>query len=206
MKCLAFDLGKVLFDFDYNIAIGRIKDKITASPQDIIDALFYKDFGTDFERGLISPQDFFIKFTKEFGASIDYDEFVHIWCEVFWPKTKMIDLVKKLKDTYPVYLISNINELHFDYLKENYPEVFSLFEGLILSYKVGSVKPEVEIYKELKGISGCPYTSIIYIDDRSDLIDGAKSLGLNCIKFDNFYQLVGDLKRYNVFIPAALQP
>ena len=204
MKCLAFDLGRVLFDFDYNIALNRIKDRVKTSPQDIINALFYKDFGTDFEKGFISSKDFFRKFVKEFGADIDYDEFVRIWCEVFWPKDDMIDLVKRLRSAYRVYLISNINELHFNYLKENYPDVFSLFEGLVLSFKARAVKPEVRIYKELQNISGCPYGSIIYIDDRGDLIDEAKRFGLNCIKFNSFYQLVDGLKKYSIFIPAVL--
>jgi len=206
MKCLAFDLGRVLFDFDYNIALDKIKDKIAVSPQDIINALFYKDFGTDFEKGLISPENFFKKFVEEFGADINYSEFVKIWCEMFWPKNDMIDLVKKLRTAYRVYLISNINELHFNYLKENYPDVFSFFEGLVLSFKVKAVKPEIEIYRELKNISGCPYGNIVYIDDRNDLVDEAKCFGLNCIKFDSFRQLVGELKKYDVFIPVGLQP
>jgi len=204
MKCLAFDLGRVLFDFDYNIALDRIKDRVKTPPQDIINALFYEDFGTDFEKGLISPENFFKKFVKEFGADINYNEFVKIWCEVFRPKNDMIDLVKRLRAAYRVHLISNINELHFNYLEGNYPDVFSLFEGLVLSFKVKAVKPEVRIYKELKAVSGCPYGSIIYIDDRGDLIDEAKRFGLNCIKFDSFYQRVDDLKKYSIFIPAVL--
>ena len=205
MKCLAFDLGRVLFDFDYNIALGRIKDRVKVSPEDIINALFYKDFGTDFEKGLISSKDFFKKFVKEFGADIDYDEFVRIWCEVFWPKNEMIDLVKKLRTAYHVYLISNINELHFEYLKENYPDVFTLFSGLVLSFKVKAVKPQIEIYEELKNTSHCSYGDIIYIDDREDLIGEAKHFGLNCIKFDNLPQLVNDFKEYDVFVPVVLQ-
>ena len=204
MKCLAFDLGRVLFDFDYNIALDKIKDRITTSPQKVINALFYEDFGTDFEKGLVSPKSFFIKFVNEFGADIDYNEFVKIWCEVFWPKNDMIELVNRLKTVYEVYLISNINELHFEYLKENYPYVFSLFKGLVLSFKVKAVKPQIEIYEELKNMSGCSYDNIVYIDDRSDLIGEAKNFGLNCIKFDNLHQLVNDFRKYDVFVSNAL--
>ncbi len=202
MKCLAFDLGKVLFDFDYGIALDKIKDKVDVLPDDIVNALFYKDFGTDFEKGLIDGRGFYKKFVEEFGARITYDEFVELWCGIFWPIEEMIELVRKLRTAYPVYLISNINELHFNYLKVRYPDVFSLFKGLVLSFKVKAVKPQIEIYNELKNMSHFSYRDIIYIDDREDLIDKAKSFGINSIRFSNISQLISSLKSYSVSIPG----
>jgi len=44
-KVFAFDLGKVLFDFDYNIALEKIKDKIGLPMEEVIKELFDNDFG-----------------------------------------------------------------------------------------------------------------------------------------------------------------
>jgi putative hydrolase of the HAD superfamily len=189
MKCFAFDLGRVLFDFDYSIALEKIKDKIGVSAEKITQELFYNNFADDFEKGLISDYDFYLKFKNEFHAALDYQEFITIWCDIFTPKYEVIDLVSKLRVIYPVYLISNINELHFNFLHQQYPQVFTLFDGLVLSFRTKSLKPETQIYAELKRMSGRDYEKIIYIDDRQDLIAKAKDLSLNCIKFTDFKAL-----------------
>jgi hydrogenase maturation protease len=202
MKCLAFDLGRVLFDFDYSIALNKIKDKIGVSAEKIIHELFYNNFATDFEKGVTAAYDFYLKFKKEFRAEIGYEEFIEVWCDIFSPRYETIDLVDKLRIIYPVYLISNINELHFNFLYKKYPQVFSLFDGLILSYKVKSLKPEKKIYAELKKVSKREYEQIIYIDDRQDLIKEAKDFKLNCILFSDLAKLMNSLHTLEIFIPS----
>ncbi|MDD5195376.1 MAG: HAD hydrolase-like protein [Candidatus Omnitrophica bacterium] len=202
MKHLAFDLGKVLFDFDYAIALNRIKARIGVSVETIIEELFKNNFALDFEKGLLSPQDFYIKFKREFISSVSYDEFVDIWSDIFTPKKDVIELIENLRPAYPLYLISNINKLHFEYLNRKHMEVFALFDKLILSYKLKSVKPETKIYSELIKISGAEYRDITYIDDREDLIQEAAKLNLNCIRFDNFEQLKKDLDKSGIYIPG----
>jgi len=199
-KVLAFDLGRVLFDFDYNIALEKIKDKIGMSIEEIIRELFNNDFGLSFEKGEVSPEEFYSSFKKTFKATLSYEYFVDIWCKIFSPKKDVIGLVRYLKGRYPLYLISNINELHFEYLFKEYWEVFSLFNELILSFKVKSVKPEKAIYQVLKDTAGVRFQDIIYIDDREDLITKAKDYGLQCLQFTDFNKLLGDLKNLGVFV------
>ncbi len=202
MKCLAFDLGRVVFDFDYNHAIHRMEGKIDTSLEDIINALFYKDFGADFERGLISASNFYNKFIEAFKANISFDEFKSIWCEIFWPKEEVIEFIKRISSIYRIYLISNINELHFNYLQDKWSDVFSLFDGLVLSFKVGAIKPHPKIYQELNRVSNSPYEDIVYIDDREDLIEEAKKLGLKTIRFNDLDGLTAALEEYDIFCPS----
>lgn len=202
MKCFAFDLGKVLFDFDYNIALKKIESKIEVSSQEIIHQLFLKDFAKDFEKGLVSASQFYEKFKNAFKLSVGYEEFIDIWCDIFSLNKDVANLIERLSYVYPVYLISNINELHFEYLYKNYPDIFSFFDGLILSYKVKSLKPEKEIYRQLKDISGYEYENIIYVDDRTDLICEAKELNLKCINFTGLNELLAQLQPHDIAIPA----
>lgn len=201
MKVFAFDLGQVVFTFDYTIAFKKLEGRTTVSSEIIIDKLFYADFATDFEKGLICGNRFYQKFKDEFKVSLNYDEFVLIWCDIFFPQQSVIDLIGYLRKAYPIYLISNINELHFDYLYKNYPDVFSLFNDLILSFKEKAVKPQIEIYEALRKISRQSYENIVYIDDRLDLISQAKLLNMHCIQFKNFSQLIADLQTLNITIP-----
>ena len=194
VKAIAFDLGNVLFSFDYAIALDKINENFKLTKNDVINKLMHTDFTISFEKGLISPRDFFKKFNKAFFLDLAYDRFVDIWCKIFTPKEEIIDLARALSEKYPLYLISNINQLHCDYLRRKYKDVFSLFKGLILSYEVKSVKPELKIYEYLKELAGVDFENIIYIDDRKDLIEPAKQLNLQCIQFENRQKLIEALR------------
>ena len=200
MKVLAFDLGNVIFGFDYTIAFKEIKHKMEASIEKIIEEFYCHDFTLPFEKGLVSGHDFYLDFKRTFSANFDYQEFIDIWCKIFFPVPEVIELVRKLKKKYSIYMISNINELHFNYLYKEYPEVFSLFDDLILSFRVKSIKPEAKIYRALKEAAGEEFNNIIYIDDRADLIEAAKQLQLNCIQFIDHKKLIDDLRLLDIIV------
>jgi len=198
-KAFAFDLGRVLFDFDYSLALEKIKEKLGVSPNCVIDALFFDNFALDFEKGIISGYDFYLRFKESFKAKISYSEFIDSWCRIFSPNKEVIELVKRLRLLYPVYLISNINELHFNYLYQQWKEIFLLFDKLFLSFKIKAVKPEKRIYEELFKEGFLP-EEIIYIDDRQDLIEKGRRLGLKCIQFKNLNDLIKDLRKERMYI------
>ena len=200
MKAIAFDLGKVIFDFDYNIALDKIKDKVNVSKDKIIEEIFFNNFGLEFEKGLQSSNEFYLEFKNKFSASLNYNEFAGAWSNIFSPKIEIIEVIKKLNMRYPLYLISNTNELHFGYLYSEYRKVFSMFDELILSFKVKSVKPDIKIFSILKEMSGIEFKDIIYIDDRQDLISAAKDIGLISIQFKDYDQLIEDFKKNKIFV------
>ncbi len=197
-KVLAFDLGNVLFGFDYTIALKKIKSRMKASVEDVIKALYVDDFGLDFERGLVSGPQFYGQFKERFSATLSYETFVDIWCKIFFPLPEVISLVASFKPKYSLYLISNLNRLHFEYLYGKYGAVFCLFDDLILSFKLKSVKPERKIYDALRRAAGVDFSEIVYIDDRPDLISAAKQFNLKCIQFKSYRQLVADLQSLGV--------
>lgn len=194
IKGFAFDLGKVIFDFDYSMGISMIEDRLHVPMQELQNQLFYTDFTHAFEKGLVPAEDFYLKFKQAFCKSLTYEEFVKVWCPIFSPLPEVIELVRHLKKKFPVYLISNINKMHFEYLLDLYPEVFAIFDHLILSFKVKAMKPEEKIYRALKNKAKLPYEHILYIDDRADLISAGKELNLQCIQFVGYKQLLAQMK------------
>ncbi|MBN3039856.1 MAG: HAD family phosphatase [Candidatus Omnitrophica bacterium] len=200
IKALAFDLGNVLFGFDYAIALDKIEGKISVSKKELLDQIYENQFGLDFEKGLIEPVDFFTDFKKRFKASFNYDYFLELWSDIFYPNEDVIALTRRLNQRYPLYLISNINRLHFEYLYREFKDVFSIFDKLILSYEVKSIKPEKKIYQHLKDAAGVGFNEMAYIDDRRDLIEQAMILGLNCVQFKDCHQLISDLDSLGVAV------
>jgi HAD superfamily hydrolase (TIGR01509 family) len=87
-----------------------------------------------------------------------------------------------LARSYPLFLLSNTNALHFDYIQENYPVLKHFFQ-FILSYKVGSRKPEKGIYEYLLQQAGLPPEQILFIDDKMPFVAAAREHGIQAWQF-----------------------
>lgn len=198
LKGFAFDLGNVVINFDYSLVIEKIRDKLTLPAEDFVGTVLGGEFIPELEKGLITVPEFYSRCVSFFKADINYADFKKLWCDMFWPNRPVIELIRKLKPSYPLYLISNISELHFDYLYGEFREVLDLFDQLILSYRVKSIKPEPEIYNCLLSVSGLNAPEIVYIDDRRDLVDKAMELRFKSIWFRGYESLLADLSGLGV--------
>jgi FMN phosphatase YigB (HAD superfamily) len=83
IKALLFDLGKVLVDFDHNIAAKRISQFCRKSPRDIFELFFASEITCDFEAGRIQPFDFFQKIKQSLNLGLSFESFIPIWNEIF---------------------------------------------------------------------------------------------------------------------------
>ena len=108
--------------------------------------------------------------------------------------TKVLDLIKELKNNYNIYILSNLNkEAHEVYLKT---ELFDLVDGAILSYKEHQIKPHIGIYKTLINRYNLVPEESIFIDDKLENCETAKTLGIDYInvKPNDYDDLLNKLK------------
>jgi FMN phosphatase YigB (HAD superfamily) len=195
IKVVIFDLGRVLVDFDHRIAAQKVAALTSRTPQQIFDLFFNSRLIQSFEEGNISPEDFFDRVSQMLGLKIGFEEFLPIWNQIFLlsPENKAVyDLGKKLKSRYRLALLSNINILHFNYLKKEFP-VFDIFHDIFLSCEMGCIKPDPEIYRKVIAALGVLPEEIFYTDDRQELIDQANALGMRGFVFRETAQLKADL-------------
>lgn len=200
IKVILFDLGKVLVDFDHQRAAQRIAAFCSKTPLQIYDLFFESRATIAFEAGKISPKDFFGEVKKMLDLKLSYDSFVPIWNDIFFlsPKNRVVyKLVNTLGAEYRTALLSNINILHYQYLKQNFP-VFGVFNHVFLSFELGFIKPEKEIYnKVIQDLKVSPQ-EIFYTDDRPELVESAKSLGIRGCVFTNLEQLISDFRQAKI--------
>src|SRR5262249_26358400 len=104
-----------------------------------------------------------------------------------------------LKSRYPLILVSNTNEAHIDYVRSHY-RVLDYFDHRILSYEVGSLKPDREIFEHAIAVSGHPAESLFFTDDREENVLAAKRLGMQAHLFKTESQLVDALQQAGVEI------
>lgn len=200
IKAIIFDLGNVLINFDHRIAAERIAKFTDKTPEEIFGLFFDSALTGLFEEGKISPRDFFLKVKEMLNLKIDFDAFVPIWDEIFFfteANLNVYNLAQKLKNSYRVMLLSNINILHFEYLKKTFP-VFDAFHNIATSFELGLRKPDPLIYQKVLTILEARPQEAFYTDDRPELIEAAKGLGIRSFVFSGIEQLKEDLKKCSI--------
>jgi len=202
VKAIIFDLGNVLIDFDHMMAARKISGFTDMAAQDIFDLFFDSSLTASFEEGRISPRDFFSKVKKKLNLKLDYEGFVPIWNEIFFLSEKnraVYQLAKSLKGRYKLSVLSNVNFLHLEYIKKKFP-IFDAFHNVITSCELGFKKPDPAIYKKALEILGVEPGDAFYTDDRAELIEKAKELGIRSFVFTGVEQLRKDLRGSGVNI------
>jgi len=200
IKAIIFDLGNVLVDFDHMIAARKISGFTDMAAEDIFNLFFDSPLTAAFEEGRISPQDFFSEVKKKLNLKLDYDRFVLIWNEIFFLSDKnraVYDLAKSLKKRYKLSVLSNVNFLHLEYIKKEF-SIFDAFDNVITSCELGFKKPDPAIYKKALEILGVEAGSTFYTDDRAELTEKAKELGIRSFVFTGAEQLRNDLRAAGV--------
>jgi glucose-1-phosphatase len=203
IRAVIFDLGRVLLDFDHLIAARKIAGHTKKTPEEIFNLFFDSELTRSFEEGKIGPVDFFGKVKEMLNLSLTYEEFVPIWNEIFFytPANRSVHaLAQGLRKKYRTAVLSNINILHFTYIKETFP-VFGAFDNVITSYEMKATKPDPAIYTKALEIIGAKPGEVFYTDDRPELVASAQGMGIRAFVFKTIAQLESDLKKSGIELP-----
>jgi len=191
---VVFDLGNVLIPFDYNILIKKLDAVKEGSGKHFVDTYFANyEFHRDFERGKISEEKFIERMLEILDHSIDGETFCNYFSSIFKQNKEVAALLPVLKKKYKLILLSNTNSIHEKYGWEHY-KFLNYFDNLILSHKIGAVKPEEMIYRAVEKSSGSSAKEHIFIDDIEEYVNAAKSFGWDSVHFKAYDSLVKDLR------------
>ena len=120
----------------------------------------------DFERGLISPDEFLSQVEAFCHPGTTRRQITDAWMAMLddLPQERL-DVVDRLRAAgHKVYLLSNGNDLHFDFINRTYG-LDRHFDSLFLSQKMHMAKPEPEIFRAVDAAVRQPDSRIIFIDD-----------------------------------------
>ena len=195
LKAIIFDLGRVLIDFDHWIAAKKLAVLTNKTPQELYNLFFDSSLVQSFEEGKISPENFFCEVKRMLNLKIGFEEFVPLWSQIFFltdENKAVYYLAKQLRRHYTVTLLSNVNTLHFDYIKKNFP-IFNAFHHIFASCELGFIKPHPMIYQKVLDKLGIEAGEAFYVDDRAELVAEANKLGIRAFVFKGVEQLKKDL-------------
>ena len=196
-RVIVFDLGNTLIRFDHGISAGKIANLFHLDSKKIYDAFFDSPLTRAFEKGEISPREFHKRALSLLGIALSFSDFTSIWNDIFWEDTDTCRLARQLKKSYRLFLLSNVNRLHFEHIRKKF-DIINIFDEIILSFMVGAMKPDHAIFEDVIKRAGGDKSGILYIDDREDLIKEATLLGIDSIRFESAGKLERILKAKGV--------
>lgn len=194
IKVIYLDLGKVIVNFDYGVAIREIM-KVTPRPlPEVMSVLNDQTLLVDYETGKVSTLDFYQTISDRLNLDLPLEEFRQLWGNMFLPEPLLSEeFLKALKSRYRLILLSNTNEIHFEFVQQKYP-ILSHIEEHLLSYRVGSMKPEREIYQKAIEKAGVAPQEIFFTDDRIENVEAAQQEGIQAVQFYSEGQLRNEMK------------
>jgi HAD superfamily hydrolase (TIGR01509 family) len=129
----------------------------------------------------MTKEQFFAEVQSETGFRGDFEEFRRIFVNIFEPMPSMVKLHATLRQKrIPTYIFSNTNELQLPHIRESYP-FFSHFDGYILSYQHGVMKPHAKLYEVVERETKRNGAQILYIDDRAENVAAGAARGWRVI-------------------------
>ena len=191
-KAIIFDLGGVILNIDYLLTINEFKKLGIENASDFYSKKMQSPIFDKIEVGAINPKAFMKALEKECNnASVEQVE--NAWNAMLLdlPKNRL-DLIKKLKNKYKIFLLSNTNEIHIQAFKnkigeKTWIEFSALFDKIYLSFEVGFRKPDKGAFKIILEENSLKPNEVFFIDDSPQHIETAKKLGISC-----YYLLEGE--------------
>lgn len=193
VKNLIFDLGGVILDLSVDHTL-RSFSKLSSIPQPEVKRIFVEtpEF-EDYEKGLLDDRQFRDFVRKVYSLDATDEEIDASWNAMLRgiPLEKL-ELLLDLKKKYRVFLLSNTNGIHLDYINgvlmkhlNGNPLLDDYFHKAYYSHRMLKRKPEAEIFEQVLQENNLRPGETLFMDDNILNVEGARGLGIQTIFITN---------------------
>jgi FMN phosphatase YigB (HAD superfamily) len=181
IKNLLFDLGNVIVEIDIDGAHERLGKLFKP---DANKPLIEKAF-IDYECGRISTDLFINALLNQCERKFQAIDIITAWNSMLVGiPAHRLDMLMQLRSTHKVYLLSNTNELHLEWIhrylrKEHKVDSFetTYFDIAYYSHLVGDRKPNASLFKFIREDAYMVPALTLYMDDVQENLDVAEKQG-----------------------------
>jgi glucose-1-phosphatase len=189
IQAVIFDFGNVICKFSVPLFIeglSRKSGKTTEDLQRVMPGI--SKLAVQYETGLVSSDQFFERLCDLAGIKVNREDFINAYTGIFTPIRETFEVVRALKRTHRLGLLSNTNEWHYLHCIRTL-DIFPLFDAVTLSFEVKAMKPAPAIYTDMLQKLQLPPEKCAYIDDMPENVTAAAHLGLHAIHYTGPAQL-----------------
>ena len=185
IRNIVFDLGGVLVDLDFKAAINGLQEAGFANVKEQLMAFDRGGIFQKFEVGEITADEFRTAIRENSTVTLTDEEVDALWNLMLLeiPREKL-ELILELRGKYMVYLLSNTNSIHWDYVCKNAFNyrgfrVEDYFEETFLSYEMHLAKPDKAIFEKMLHDANLLAEETLFIDDSEANCKAAQEVGIH---------------------------
>jgi len=204
---IIFDFGGVIIDIDPLLTIKALEKLGFHDIEKLKTKDFYQKVIFKFEKGIDTPAVFRDKLREYIRMDLTDQQLDDAWNALLYDiPEERIRIIEQVKKHYPIYLLSNSNEIHYDLfvrdlqLRFGYREFDELFDKAYFSFDLHLAKPHVEIFEFVINQHHLIPEKTLFIDDRIENIEGAHKAGLKT------YHLATPQRIRDIFVKGTLKP
>ena len=197
IKNIVFDLGGVLVDLDFKAAINGLQKAGFANVKEQLQTLHQGGIFQKFELGEMSADEFRTAIRENSTVELTDEEVDNLWNAMLLeiPREKL-ELILDLRGKYMVYLLSNTNSIHWNYVCKNAFNyrgfrVNDYFEETFLSYEMHLAKPDKAIFEKVLQDANLLPEETLFIDDSEANCKAAEEVGIHA----HHYHIGDDLSK-----------
>lgn len=199
IQSVCFDLGNVLVGFSHERMCRQMAQVCGVDQAVVRELLFDKGVQAEYESGRLNASGFVDRIRRELGVDVSEAALLEASNDIFWLNSAVIPIVRRLNEAQiSTGILSNTCQGHWEFCCRQFPELKSLFRYTVLSFEVGCTKPDPAIYRRAIQAAGVPAEQILYLDDRSENVSGARDLGIQAVEFRTVADLQTALKEHEV--------
>lgn len=199
IRFIYFDLGKVILDFDHELACRQVADLCGVSADKVREGMYDSGLENAFELGKLSPDEFAKRFFEAIESECDVQALLNAMSNIFTINEPIVPLIRDLHaKSFPIGVLSNTCIAHWDWARRHFDVLSDCFAIRILSFEEYSMKPEPAIYEAAISAAGVAAEEIFFVDDLKDNVAGANSAGLDAVLYESVPKLIDELKKRSV--------
>ncbi|MDR1864720.1 MAG: HAD family phosphatase [Bacteroidales bacterium] len=190
VRNIIFDLGNVVIRIDPDLTLQRFRELGVPDFDAMYTIMKQSAIFDSLDTGKISPQRFRDAIRRHARLPLTDRQIDEAWCAMLldFPE-EHIALLRKLRSSYKLYLLSNTNRIHMDFYLEKLrrekgssllPE---LFDRTFYSHEIGYRKPDRKSFEHVLQTEGLKPAETLFIDDLEHNVAGARRAGIQAYHF-----------------------
>ncbi|MEQ8665741.1 MAG: HAD family phosphatase [Rhodospirillales bacterium] len=196
VRAVLFDIGGVVVEL--NDMVGYLKDHGIGDPADFHARWLHCPTVRLYESGGCDTDSFADGVIRDLELDMSPAGFLDAFAR--WPKglfPGIKDLIRETRANAVVGCLSNTNSLHWPaFSPELEPD--DIFDHQILSFEIGLMKPDAEIYQHAVERLDLPAESILFLDDNPLNVEAARDVGLHAQQVYGTEQARAALVRFDI--------
>jgi len=209
IKNIIFDYGNVIFEIDFRIAQKALAQLGIPDIEEFFGHKGHHKLFDELESGAITKEEFRTGIREAAkNQSLKDEDIDAAWNSLLIGVPKNVhDVLLKVKKNYRTFLLSNTNQIHYDYIMDYLKKEYDvesndhLFEKAYYSQLMFLRKPNVEIFEQVIKENNLNPAETLFIDDSPQHLVGAQKAGLHTLLMtENPKNLESFLKSNGIFV------